>query len=79
MFIFINMVIARIKNGSPDMSPTAFEGKNDENKMRYLPGFIDLIYFKLFSIGDGRIDKKHKNGAKFDHMGSPRARILHAP
>ena len=48
------MVITGVKNGSPDMIPVAFDKKFDEKKMRYLPGFIDLICFKLFNIGDGR-------------------------
>ena len=38
MFIFINMVISRVKNGSPDMILTAFEGKFDENKNEIPPG-----------------------------------------
>ena len=29
-------------------------------KMRYLPGFLDLICFKIFNIGDLGVDKKHK-------------------
>ena len=32
MVTFTKMVITRIKNGSPDMIPTAFEAKFDENK-----------------------------------------------
>ena len=45
MVTFINMVITRVKNVSPDMILTAFDGKLDEHKMRYLPGSIenDLI------------------------------------
>ena len=41
MVTFINMVITRVKNGSPDMILTAFDGKFDEKKKRYLPGSID--------------------------------------
>ena len=52
------MVITGIENWSPDMIPVAFERKFDEKKMRYLPGFIDRIYIKLFNIGDGRTDIK---------------------
>ena len=52
MYVFMNMVITQVKNGSPDMIPTAFEGKFNEKKMRYLPGFVDLICFKIFNIGD---------------------------
>ena len=32
MVIFINMVITRVKNGSPYMIMTAFDGKFDETK-----------------------------------------------
>ena len=32
MFISINMVITRVKNGSPDMILAAFDGKFDEKK-----------------------------------------------
>ena len=32
MVTFIKMVITRVKNGSPDMILTAFEGKFDEKK-----------------------------------------------
>ena len=42
MYVFINMVIARVKNGSPDMMLTPFDGKLHEKKMRYLPGLVDL-------------------------------------
>ena len=38
MFIFINMVITRVKNKSPDMIQTAFEGKFDEKKDEIPPG-----------------------------------------
>ena len=36
------MVITGVKNGSPDMILTAFDGKFDEKKMRYLLGPVDL-------------------------------------
>ena len=32
MYAFINMVITRVENGSPDMIPVAFERKFDELK-----------------------------------------------
>ena len=64
MVTFRKMVITRVKNKSPDMIPTAFEGKFDEKKMRYLPGFVDLICFKFFNIGNGKTDINPKNGHK---------------
>ena len=76
----MNMVITRVKNGSPDMIPTAFEGKFDEKKyMKYLPGCVDLICVKIFNIGDLRVDIKHKNGHKRTPRGSPWVRIWHVP
>ena len=30
-------------------------------KMRYLPGFADLICFKIFNVGSLRVDIKDKN------------------
>ena len=36
--LFINIVITRIKNGSPDMILTAFEGKFDEKQNEIPPG-----------------------------------------
>ena len=36
--------------------------------MRYLPGFVDLIYIKIFNIENLRVDIKHKN----DHNSGPR-------
>ena len=44
------MIINGVENWSPDMIMVAFDGKFDEKNMRYLPGFVDLIYFKLFNI-----------------------------
>ena len=38
MVTFIKMVITRVKNRSPDMIPTAFEGKSDEKKDGIPPG-----------------------------------------
>ena len=42
MYVLINMVITRVKNGSPGMILTAFDGKIDEQKMSYLPEPVDL-------------------------------------
>ena len=69
MVTFIKMVITGVENWSPDMIPVAFEGKFDEKKDEIPPGICRV---------DGRL-KKHKNSHKWDHMGSPMARILHAP
>ena len=38
MYTFINMVMTRVKNRSPDMILTAFEGKFDEKKDEIPPG-----------------------------------------
>ena len=38
MVTFIKMVITRVKNRSPDMTPTAFDGKFDEKKDEIPPG-----------------------------------------
>ena len=38
MVTFINMGITRIKNGSPDMILTAFDGKLNEKKDELPPG-----------------------------------------
>ena len=48
MYTFINMVMTRVKNRSPDMILTAFDGKFDEKKMRYLPGSIDPHMIRIF-------------------------------
>ena len=80
MVTFINMVITRVKNGSPDMILTAFEGKFDKNKkMRYLPRFVNLIFIKHFNIGNFGVDIKHKNDHKSGPWGYLMARIWHAP
>ena len=78
MYVFMNMVIARVKNWSPDIILKAFEGKADEKKDEAPPGFVDLICFKIFSIGDLVVDIKHKNGHKWGPRGSPKASIWHA-
>ena len=38
MVTFIKMVITQVKNRSPDMIPTAFDGKFDETKDEIPPG-----------------------------------------
>ena len=48
MVTFINMVIARVKNGSPDMIPTAFEGKLDEKKDEIPPGIYRPHIIEFF-------------------------------
>ena len=54
-------------------------GKLMRKKMRYLPGFVDLICIKIFKIGNFGVDIKHKNGHKWCPRGSPWARIWHVP
>ena len=75
MVTFIQIVITRVKNGSL----TAFERKLDEKKIRYLPGFVDLICFRIFNIGNLRVDINYKNGHKWSPRGFPRVRNWHAP
>ena len=50
MYAFINMVITRVKNGSPDMILTAFDGKFDEKKDQIPPGAHRPPYASKFSI-----------------------------
>ena len=38
IYVFINMVITRVKTRSPDIIPVAFEGKFDENLNEIPPG-----------------------------------------
>ena len=45
----------------------------------YLPGFVDLICFKIFNIKNLSADIKHKIGHNSGPRGSPMARIWHAP
>ena len=40
LFKVINMVITQVKNGSPDMILTAFDGKFDEKKDEIPPGIL---------------------------------------
>ena len=48
MYAFINMVITRVKNGSPDMIPVAFEGKFDEKFDEIPPGIYRLHIVEIF-------------------------------
>ena len=50
MFIFINMVITRDKNGSPDMILTAFDEIFDEKKDELPPGAHRPPYTSNYSI-----------------------------
>ena len=50
MVIFINMVITRVKNGSPDMILTAFDGKFHEKKDEIPPGACRPPYTSKYSI-----------------------------
>ena len=47
---FMNMVIIGVKNGSPDMILTAFNGKFDEKKDEIPPGAHRPPYASKFSI-----------------------------
>ena len=78
MYVFMNMVVTRVKNWSPDMIPSPFDGKIDETKDE-LPRFVDLICFIFFNFGSLRVDIKHKNGYKWCPRGSPWAKIWHVP
>ena len=53
MVTFINMVITRVKNGSPDMIPVAFDRKFDEKKDEIPPGIcrphiLQIIQYREF-------------------------------
>ena len=50
MVIFIDMVITRLKNRSPDMILTAFDGKFHEKKNEIPPGACRPPYTSNFSI-----------------------------
>ena len=50
MVIFINMVITRVKNGSSDMSLTAFDRKFHEKKDDIPPGACRPPYTSKYSI-----------------------------
>ena len=50
MVTFINMVITRVKNESPDLILTAFDGKFDENKDEILPGACRPPYTFIYLI-----------------------------
>ena len=65
------MVITRVKNETPDMSPTAFDGKFDEKKDEIPPGICRPHTLQNIQIGHLRVDIKQENGHKCDHRGSP--------
>ena len=50
MVTFIKIVITRVKNRSPDMILTAFDGKFDEKKDEIPPGACRLPYTSNYSI-----------------------------
>ena len=50
MYVFTNMVITRVKNRSPDMILTAFDGKFDEKKDEIPPGVHRAPYISNYSI-----------------------------
>ena len=50
MVTFIKMVITRVKNKSPDMIMTPFDGKFDETKDETPPGLHRPPYTSKFSI-----------------------------
>ena len=47
---FLNMVISGVKNGSPDMILTTFDGKFDEKKDEIPPGACRPPYTSKYSI-----------------------------
>ena len=73
------MVITQVKDGSPDMILTAFEGNLIRKKMGYLPGFVDLICFNIFNIRNLSADIKGENCHNSGPKGFPMARIWHVP
>ena len=50
MYVFINMVITRAQNGSPDLILTAFDGKFHEKKDEIPPGACRPPYTSKYSI-----------------------------
>ena len=48
MYAFINTVITRVKNGSPDMIPVAFERKFDEHLNEIPPGIYRPDIVEIF-------------------------------
>ena len=48
VFVFINMVISRFKNGSPDIILTAFDRNFDEKKDEIPPGICRLHLLQNF-------------------------------
>ena len=80
MVTFINMVITRVKNGSPDMILTPFDVKFHEKKDEIPPRACIPPYFKIFNIRNLRADIKHKNGHKPAPRGPPWSEFgMHLP
>ena len=50
IYVFISMVITRVKNKSPDMILTAFEGKFDQKKDEIPPEIHRPPYTTNYSI-----------------------------
>ena len=75
----MKMVITRVENWSPDMIPVAFDRKFDETKDEIPPGIYRPHMLQINQYRELTGDTKHKNGHNSGHMGSPMARILHAP
>ena len=48
MYAFINMVITRVENWSPDMIPVAFDKKFDENLNEIPPGIYRPHIVEIF-------------------------------
>ena len=74
MVIFINMVITRVKNGSPDMILTAFDRKFDEKKNEIPPEacrpFKKLKKNNVEKVDPQKVGKSSKknNVEKVDHQ-----------
>ena len=58
MYVFINMVITRVKNRSPDMILVAFDRKFDESLNEIPAGIYRPHILDFFNIGVGRTDIK---------------------
>ena len=58
MVTFINMVITRVENWSPNMIPVAFDRKFDEKQDEIPPGICRPHILEIFQYWDGRTDKK---------------------
>ena len=73
------MVITLVKNGSPDMIPTPFDGNFDEKKDEIPPGICRPHVLQIFQYWGFGVDIKHKNDHKCAPTGSPWVRIWHVP